>query len=325
MNKYKTTLSEDIQQLSDPQYKISINDKESAQLVVDLVMKFFHNYIYIDSYNQKLDISETSKALNDYIEMNIVWLIASKKNPQNQTPLQKAKISYCYTLDMLWSIYSTTEIIIDIINKKIDPKKFDDKFIGLDLWTGSWILLLAQYILSNRNKFKNYKWYWIEIDNIVHERSKQIAKSLNFWDIINWDTTKEDVFRALQIKNNITFISNETIPTSSQRMNKPTTDPFIFNNYLILNTLWNNITKAEFFPSELHVFDNKTKKIIRLSAQNNFWINDIKDIKHAEIIAFNLTPNYIIINWKKRHLTQVGNLVMQTLWLDYKTEISYRR
>ena len=51
---------------------------------------------------------------------------------------------------MLLSVGSTAKIVQDIISRELQPSK-GEKYFGLDLGTGTGILLFAQYIQARRN------------------------------------------------------------------------------------------------------------------------------------------------------------------------------
>lgn len=333
MNKYKTTLSEDIQQLSDPKYIISINNKESAQLVVDLVMKFFYNYIYSDSYNTQLnqnDIIETIKIYEKSIiedELRKINLYESHKNKSERDMIRYVKSEYWYALDMIWSIYSTAEIIIDIINRKIDPQKFDKKFVWLDLGTWSWILLLAQYILAHKNKFENIENYGIEITPHVAQKSNEIAKTLKFWNIIQWSTLDYAVYQALYMQDKkINFISNETITSPWIPMNTIDTDPYIYNYFMLKKNLSKNIWEyTEHFPSRLWVIRKWYQKKYYLDNTTDFGISDqIKNFMYLDAFWATISPEDMYINGEYINLIDIWDRIKQVTnsWIKHQP---YRR
>ncbi|MEI6712017.1 MAG: hypothetical protein WCK88_07845 [bacterium] len=74
-------------------------------------------------------------------------------------------------------------IVSDIIRRKINPRIFDGHFMGIDLGTGSGILLAAQSILATRNDFESQELYGIDGNPTIVEMTEHFSKKMN-WCIL---------------------------------------------------------------------------------------------------------------------------------------------
>ncbi len=311
-----TSLTDDINFLSDS--KNIVTDKK----IINLVIKYFFAYRYNESRNEKIDLSEINELFQ--IWHFFFWLSRKKWSwvssedtefIQNLHYFQKN----WYALSMLWDISSTTVIIKDIINRTISQDFFEWRYIWIDLWTWSAILLLAQYIQANRNNFNNIENIWFDISSSLEE-SEQIVQKLWIWEIIHWDTTKKETFFRFLKWGKITHISNETIPTSGVHMHT-ISDPFCENNSTIFNILDNQIIEqTHFFPSKIDMIVklwNEFNRDFNWSNSNKFSTKFIEDFwnlvektmwgdlwKDWNILQ-NIYPKWIDINWKMTSMREV--------------------
>lgn len=125
-----TPLLDDMSVLADK--NIPVTD----EAIINLITKYFFAYIYPESIDQAVPFS--------YIDQSFQWATAYCKESRikggiimNITPAQEAFYKKFYQsgygLSMLGDIAATTAIVKDVIKTKIDPKDFNDHYVGLDL------------------------------------------------------------------------------------------------------------------------------------------------------------------------------------------------
>lgn len=315
----KTTLKEDI--INAIRKNSPLTDNE----IINIVVKYFVSYLYPDKINQQIseiDINYLYSLTNFFFKISKnSWIVIENLTKEEISLLDFIQKNW-YSLSMLWDIAATVELFKEIVNKEISPIWFNYEYLWLDLWTWSWILLLAQYIQANRNWFECISNYWIEI-SLSSFRTKNLVDCLLFWEIRSWNTTREETYNFLKYSDwQLTHVSNETIPTVwisfwHYLVNKAphNPDPFIENNKALFSACKWNITDAtRFFPEKIRVvlsgnpkdvIDNSNKMIIE--KWNEFWISIFKDLedkikkeKWNDVFSINpfIFPTWIEIWWK---------------------------
>ena len=301
------------------------NDKLSDEDIINIVVKYFIVYIFPNKLDNNINIEEINKIFSI---VNFIFTISRFhwNSIRGVEPVDINLLDFIlknwYSLSMLWDIAATVELFKEIVNKEISPLKFNNEYLWLDLWTWSWILLLAQYLQAHRNWFECISNYWIEV-SISSFRTRLLTEKILFWEIKKWDTTKQETYNFIKYSDSeITHISNETIPTVwisfwHHLINKTphNPDPFIENNKALFNACRWNISEATiFFPEKIRVvlstnpkdiLDNTNHKII--DKNNNFWIEtfnelegNIKNVQwnNSFILSPYVFPTWIEIWWK---------------------------
>ncbi len=336
----KITLKQTINHLADK--KNDITD----EMLINLISKYFFAYFYNESVDQKVYLSQINekfdwgsrycKVLKEIINWDMLIADISKEQSDFYTKFLHSN----YGVAMLGDIASTVKIVKDIITRTIPSEFFDKKYIGLDLWTGSWILLLAQYIQALRNDFHSIKNMGIEIDQYTVPHTSNLIEKLWAGKVFQWDTTDEKLYNTLNIQSNITFISNENIPTGWIAMNW-INDPFHQNNKaLYLGPIRNRLSPdTQTFPKEIKMSIQKDWGIIKelIGSHSNWFIIESltsleKDIK-AEYWA-QLPPNRTILDYvfvegilldeTMIPMEKIGNDLLRDGKVGYNTDWSYR-
>jgi len=319
-----TTLKQDIEFLLDSNKKISNNK------IINILIKYFFAYKYNSSIDQKIqlaDINELFSVWNQFFEL----LEFNQLESVSSTDVKFIATLHFfqenwYALSMLWDISSTVEIFKDIINRTIDKNIFGGNYVWLDLWTWSWILLLAQYIQANRNKFDSIENKWFDISSSVWF-TKKIVEKLEIWEVIYGDTTMKSTYISNVKWELISHISNETIPMPWISMDT-IADPFIENNIALFEWLDGKIIEnTNFFPSAIKMiidlWENKKKEII-WNPKNKFQIDFIREnFAKNKVLDFNLEedrfllesifPKSIEINWKFTKLNKIWKKLIK-IW-----------
>lgn len=292
-----SSLIDDISFLSNK--KNEVTDEK----IINLIIKYFFAYRYNESRNEKIDLKEINELFG--IGHFFFWLSRTKWTwiLSDDTNLMQ-NLHYFqdnwYALSMLWDISSTTVIVKDIINRTISKDFFEWKYIWIDLWTWSAILLLAQYIQANRNDFNSIENIWFDISSSL-KKSEQLVQKLGIWELIHWDTTKKETFSRFSKWSNITHISNETIPTSVVNMHT-IIDPFCENNSTIYSILNEKIVEqTQFFPSKIDMIVklwDSFEKDFHWDNNNKFATKFIKDFwNEVKKSMWDELWKYLIQNW----------------------------
>lgn len=176
---------------------------------INLVTKYTVAYIFRNEHETPASetlMNHTFGAIGDVYEQTFATGNSFSDPLEHQIYLTK------YQLAMLWDIAKSIAIIKDIVERRQNGDS-GEKFIGLDLWSGSGILALAQYIQARRRGFRDIEITGIEGDMKAMQLSNRILASLGAGKVVPWNTADSDTYRKLGLeKDTITFISSENLP-----------------------------------------------------------------------------------------------------------------
>lgn len=333
------------------------DDVLSDEDIINIIVKYFISYIYPNKINSKISLEEINKIFsitNFFFKISRTpWTIVNWLNEDDLKLLNFIQNNW-YSLSMLWDIAATVELFKEIANKEISPRKFNNKYLWIDLWSWSWILLLAQFMQAARNWFKDIKNFWVEISESVYH-TKIMTSNILFWDIILWNSTEKNTYDFFKnFEQDITHISNETIPTNwisfwhyiiNGTIENP--DPFIENNKALFWNINDYISEATiFFPEKVRIvltsdpreLEN-SRNIVIWKRENKFWIDTFSEIesdikKQDWYWNFNINtylfPTWIEIWWEIVWQEQIWKKIIDSWkvkklpdWRDRWNSISY--
>ncbi len=286
------SLIHEIEILSTPETNIDIYD------IINLVAKYFFAYIYTESINLKVKEEEINDIFNRFSFYCENAHYAKKFSFSKESNIFRTS---SYQLCMLWDISSTVDIIKDIITRKIDDIFWNKAYYWIDLWTGSGILLLAQYVQARRNWLipQDNTNIGIELDKNVRLLSQTLAQKVWFWKIIQWDIREQKTFNELQISSH--FVSNENLPneTNTFGMSDDIKEPFFESIFALEDCI--TLEWSKFFPEQqIDLESSISRRDIRTFYESFLWK---KPRIHP---SSRLYPIAIEINWRIQTLSEVG-------------------
>lgn len=308
--KEKETLVWLIEKLCDPDEPINRSE------VISLIAKYF--FAFIVDGSEHLPIPE--KEIYRYVRK--VTKAALRKAPQ-YSPLARAwwnewpdeYISHCtYALSMLGDFSATLEIFLDIITRRIRDRAWNKTYRWCDLWTGSGILLLAQYIQARRNRLIPEKNIGIEIDYLPAKRANTLAQRMQFWEVTLWDVTNPKAYETLP--SDVSFISNENLPNPREPFRNRSTsgtinhEPF-FDAIRTLSTQidTNTLKETEMFPRAVTLTNIRESRFLWVfHAHELFGIERIPSENDEALNEYNrhVAPLGILLEWTVVPLEYVG-------------------
>ncbi len=297
------SLQEHMASLSNPQNEITLIE------VINLVIKFSAHYILFGIWDdiswKKLTQKTCDKILSEAIlslSTQFQWIIHSIlfSNMNLVREIDEFSHKVSYQLKMLLDFPKTVALVQEIISHRIWD--IQDNYNGLDLWTGSGILLLAQYIQARRNWFHDYqiKNIGIELSNTAASFWDSFWKKLGFWHIIHWDTSDVQTLKGLWFEF-LSFVSNENLPYPKACLSQ---EPFIENLYNLLKN-WFQLSDIDgLFPQVIYYTQKPHNTQKRLNLKNKNWFLDFLDFyeEHARYIRV----SSIQIWWIQKPLCEIG-------------------
>ncbi|WP_031481947.1 class I SAM-dependent methyltransferase [Maridesulfovibrio frigidus] len=297
-----SSLLKDVDMLSDP--TVAVTDP----MIMGMVLKYFYCYVHKGSFDEVVPLQDIS-ALCEMFSRH-----SSLNEPDDDIELMNYLRQWSFSLRMLADITKTSHIIRSIITQKLSSKlQKSDEYVGLDIGTGTGILLLAQHIHARRLGFKEITLYGIEYDKMVGLQSYKIFNELGLADIILGDARDKRNYEPL-LNKQVSFVSNEMVAAMHQPLRR---EHFVSISKTLFGTLGENIANAGFFPEGLIAFC-KEMNVSVLLAKNTAFLGP------KEYHDMNLLPQGIIIEGNIVPLHELGNELMPYLSEWSKTRLSHR-
>ncbi len=244
-----TPLTVHIDRLCDPSYSIDTRE------IANLVAKYFFSYIDGNSHDVSIPQNDIDNVFQRFSYFCKNYYRAGKDG--SWLWREEKVFSHCsYQLCMLWDMSSTVVIVEEIISRKIDNILWNRDYHGADLWTGTAILLLAQFIQAYRNKLlpDREKNIWIELAPEVAHYSEEVANTLGFWKVIQGDIRSDASLRKLFQPLHFVSHENLTKPGCAFAVWPQVTEPFI-ESWIQLSKL-GDLSKTWFFPQKVEIWGN---------------------------------------------------------------------
>ncbi len=149
-------------------------------ILLNLVTKYFYAYRHPDSVDVSVDLPAINAVREEYDSYGLLKEIAWKEGGDFVPEEGSHKFFYehDYHVRMLSDIAATTAIVKDIIFRELSPELKGTRYKGLDLGTGTGILLLAQYIQAQRNGYTSPQNIGIDNDAWAIKNTEQLMKKL---------------------------------------------------------------------------------------------------------------------------------------------------
>ncbi|CCO23901.1 hypothetical protein [Maridesulfovibrio hydrothermalis] len=278
-NYTSNSLMADVDMMSDSGVKIT------DPMIMGMVLKFFYCYVHKSGFDESVSLEDVSRLCEMFSRHR------SLNEPDDDIELMNYLRQWSFSLRMLADVTKTSHIIRSIITQNISPMLLEqDEYVGLDIGTGTGILLLAQHIHARRNGFKKIALYGIEYDKMVGLQSYKIFKELGIAEIILGDARESRNYSALTDKV-VTFVSNETVAAMHQPLRR---EHFVSICKTLFRTLGKNVKDAAFFPEGLIAFCKEMNVSVLLAKNTAFQgpkeYHDMNLFPQGIIIEGNIVP-----------------------------------
>lgn len=250
-----TSLLEDIHCITDRTRPIS------TELVMNILVKYFHAYVHSGSYRRILSLKDITMVFDQFAHRR-----RGCKSLLEQRRLRQWLVQHSFALCMLADLPKTASIFAAIAGMHFPDSIDRQQYTGLDIGTGSGILLLAAFVQAKRNNFRKVNLVGIERDPYVQKRTARMCCTLEIGEIILGDAKTTDVYAPLRQKP-VTFVANETIPGIRQEL---WCEDFVMINETMFRTLGPLLEETFFFPEGLLVMDRDRGVYTMLNKMNQY-------------------------------------------------------
>jgi hypothetical protein len=252
-----TSLDEDLTQAGNPSVQLD------GPLLMNIMVKFFHAYVYPDSHERVVDLEDISLLFDRFVHRRLGSDVL-----ENCLELRKRLLSYGFALCMLADLPKSTHIFKDIA--EANPTLGGDHFTGLDIGSGTGILMLAMAVQASRNGFEGYSLVGIERNQIVAERTNEVLGRLGVGNVLVADAKKVETYGFLEGRK-LHFICNETLPASGRSLWK---EDFIFICRTLFDGLYEQTEDAVFFPASVLVGRSHAELLTVLDSSSGFQLQN---------------------------------------------------
>lgn len=190
----------------------------TEQEVANLVIKYF--WSYCDPSQRPASLSEITSLMHiyEYYFAHLRFMAMGAKFdfaqlPEFVFPIFAFAKDHGYPVSMLGDVSSTTALVRSLIMHNLDDARGQKSFQGLDIWSGTWILALAQYILAKRKWFQDVHIDWLEQNVPVARHSRNVLRRIiqgNVFDVHGTDATRSHSYKKMSHKPD--FVSIEMLP-----------------------------------------------------------------------------------------------------------------
>lgn len=275
------SLREDFERLASPATPMADAD------ILSFLLKYFHACLYPGSEDHAVALPEISTLLGRFYEL---W---GTDTADNVLPL--AGEYSAYPLRMLADLPRTAHIFRSVANRPLPPDMVQDPFLGLDLGTGSGIILAAAWFQAKRNGVRQTQLYGVELDEELGGRTGALLASLGIGEVLVGDARDTSLYNGLP-DGPVAFVGNENVPAPTARH---TAEPFSMIHASLFSALSQRLKKTVFFPEALVVRDREAELDVVLSKNNRFQLP-----RHYR--ALRPKPRSIVIEGRLTKLWQVG-------------------
>lgn len=274
-------LREDFERLAHPAAPMADAD------VLSFLLKYFHASLYPGSVAHAVPLTEISILLGRFYDL---W---SEAGADGEVPL--AGSYSAFPLRMLADLPRTAHIFRSVANRPLPPSQIQDPFLGLDLGTGSGILLAAAWFQAKRNGVAETRLFGVELDAGVAARTNDIFRSLGIGEVRVADARLPAAYADLP-EGPIAFVGNENVAAPTARLSA---EPFSAIHATLFTMFSKRLKHTIFFPEALVVRDRDAELDVVLSKNNRFQVP-----RHYRNLR--LRPRSIVIEGRLTRLWQIG-------------------
>lgn len=252
-----TSLNDDLAEAGNPGVELD------GPLLLNIMVKFFHAYVYPGSHGQVLGLDEVSLLFDRFVHRRLGSDVL-----ENCLDLRKQLLSYGFALCMLADLPKSVHIFKAIAEAK--PQLDGGPFTGLDIGSGTGILMLAMDVQSRRNGFEGCSLVGIERNQIVAERTNEVLGRMGVGNVLVADAKKVDSYGFLEGRK-LHFVCNETLPSTGRSLWK---EDFIFISKTLFEGLEEQTAHAGFFPESVLVGRTPDEMLTVLDSSAGFQLTD---------------------------------------------------
>ena len=224
-----------------------------------LCLKYFYAYVYPESCTLPVPLAEVTRLAGQFVRRRGGCRLLA-----GQPDLRRFLLHHGFALQMLVDLPKTVHLLLALLSR--NPAAASGRFVGLDLGSGTGILLLGQYLLARRSGIAQPRLLGIEHLPAVAARADMLLRSLGVGSVRHGDATRAATYGDLP-PGTVTCVTNETLPSAGRRLYK---EPFPVICEALFQTLGERLEKTLFLPEAVWASDRTGGGWLRLAPENGF-------------------------------------------------------
>ena len=227
--------------------------------LVSLCLKYFFAYVYPESCDLAVSLDEVTELAGQFVRRR-----GGCRALAGREGLRRTLLHHGFALQMLLDLPKTAHLLAALLARPLGPG--DGGFGGLDLGSGTGILLVGQYLLARRSGRETPVLVGIEHLPLVAKQADALLSRLGLGRVRQGDATSVATYAALP-PGRLTCVTNETLPSSGRRLFK---EPFTGINTALFAALGPRLDRTVFLPEAVWASDRTGTVWRRLSPDNAF-------------------------------------------------------
>lgn len=295
----ETSLRHDIESLESPNVPIT------AVQLANIITKYIA-CLMGDSVDKKMPYP---------LLKDVLWETIRVLNSTSRSDSDSIIKSLRYQLEMIFDIPATIETMEDIIhNTEKRRQARRQEFTWLDLWTWSWILMVAQYIWAKRSGVRNPKITGIEFEPLPQLFSNVLIRKLWIWEVKLGDVKDISIYPEEEPDG----ISIELLPTTwapflhfrpELRWGWEDYEPFLETVSTVSKTYGRDIfARAQTFPRWLEIGSIFRPGVTKWLSEDRYGLVGLDIDKVWRNTAASYYPKMILIGNQWKRLDEVGDI-----------------
>jgi len=226
--------------------------------LVRLLAKYAHAYVH-DSEARPVSLAELTLLFDQFHHRR-----RGCESLDGRDDLRRRLLRLSFALTMIADLPKSARIVREILDT---PLRHDDgaSFLGLDIGTGTGILMLAMHLAACRAGYSPIRLVGVERDRTTWERTVALTRTLGIGVALLGDAKSPATYAALP-EGPVHFVCNETLPSLGQRLWK---EDFVPISQALFTALGERLAEATFFPAALWARKDEDEAV-RLGVENGF-------------------------------------------------------
>lgn len=234
-----------------------------AATLCSLCLAYCHAYVYPEHFDAPVSLAAATVLAGQFVRRR-----GGSRQLAGQDALRRFLLHHGFALQMLLDLPKTAHLLAAVLSLPLGAPM--ESFLGLDLGSGTGILLLGQYLLARRAGYATPFLIGIEHLAPVADRANALLTRLGVGQVIQADATQAAPYQTLP-SGPIACITNETLPSAGRRLYK---EPFPRINEVLFATLGARLVTTVFLPEVVWASDRQGQSWLRLAPENAFAGND---------------------------------------------------